>query len=218
MFNEQLNLHTLDEDNVLEIALGRVASILYVQDILDELEQTDIFPNTTKFVDDMLGIISNYASGAIPGSDLVRHSITCLYLTQLWYLNRVTKKPDLIEGYIIKRDAIVESLSICVAMMGEVKDLAFQMLCETLVIVSGQPASNSPLHYDVQPVLVSTIEDYMYQVDIRAQELMTIAPVNAFYKQGAKVDAVKEDATQEAAVTCLLVGRLISNCPSITVT
>ena len=53
-------------------------------------------------------------------------------------------------------------------MMGEVKDLAFQMLCETLVIVSGQPASNSPLHYDVQPVLVSTIEDYMYDVDIRA--------------------------------------------------
>ena len=71
----------MDEDNVLEVALGRVASILYVQDILDELEQTDIFPNTTKFVDDMLGIVSNYANESIPGNDLVRHAITCLYLS-----------------------------------------------------------------------------------------------------------------------------------------
>jgi hypothetical protein len=116
---------------------------------MDELETTDLFPKTTKFIDDVLGIITSYSSRVLNECELVKRAVYCLYLTHLWYLNRVTKKPDLIEGYIPKRDQIVESISICVAMMGEIKDLAFQMLCETLVIVSGQPASNSPLHYDV---------------------------------------------------------------------
>jgi hypothetical protein len=168
MFNEQMSLFTLDDENVLEIALSRVASILSVQDILDELEMTDIFPNSTKFIDDMLSIVSSYTAQVLTEINLVKRSILCLYLAHLWYLNRVTKKPDFIEGYITKRDAIVESLSICVALMGDVKDQAFQLLCETLIIVSGQA------------ILVSTIEDYMYSVELKAEEAKAIAPEGAF--------------------------------------
>jgi hypothetical protein len=52
----------LDDENVLEIALSRVTSILNVQDIIDELETTDLFPNSTKFIDDMLSIVSSYTN------------------------------------------------------------------------------------------------------------------------------------------------------------
>jgi hypothetical protein len=58
----------------------------------------------------------------------------------------------------------------------------------------------------------------MYNVELKAEEILILTPAGAFAKPGARAEAVREDASQESALTCLLVGRLISNCPSITVT
>lgn len=84
------------------------------------------------------------------------------------------------------------------------------------MVVSGQKAVETPIHFEVGSDVWGTIEEYMTEVPIEVEVAIPVNPSRSFHKIGAKTEASKEDADTHSQMICLHIARLICMCPSIT--
>jgi len=206
---EEMRKYVLEgEQEVLEVWLRRTSSLITVKDILDELGEETLT--------DILGILGSYLSNAEANSELANTSAEIVFHWHLWSLNRVSKNSVDLEDYLLKRTGIIENLTAVVAKQNsdfELRKNVFKYLGETLMVVSGYPAQGSQVYLEVSSDIWSTLEDYMTAFPIVTEYPKTLNPTKAKKSTGA----VKEDADSHTQLICLIIGRLVCSCPSITV-
>lgn len=207
-----LSKFTLEgEETDLDKWMLRAESLISVYDILDDI--------ASETFADLTGIISQYLSNSVTNVKVATHAAGILYFYHLWDLNKITKHPEGLEKYSEARNSIIEFFTAIVAKPDcddNLKYITFKYLCETLMVVSSQAAFGSPLHYEVSKDIWTTIEEFMLSMPIRKVKPVLPVPAKAFYKLGAKDEPIKEDADEVSQTISLLVGRIVSFCPSIT--
>lgn len=213
-FKKVIKKHMLSgaEESELEVKLTRTMSLLAIEDILEDLGE-DRISDITRLFNSFL--IKNIQSETI-GMRLAE----MIYYIFLWSLNRVTKDLSYTDKFLSLRNNVIDLLTTCAAKedLGyEMKKLTFKLLCECIMVISGQSAHNSPIYWEVSPEVWRTVEDYMLGLSIIPEVPPHLYPPKAFYKRGAKGDAIREDGNVDSQMVCFIVGRLITSCPSITI-
>ncbi|CAG9333144.1 unnamed protein product [Blepharisma stoltei] len=199
------------EEGVLETWLWRTESLIAVTDLLDDL-------GNDRF-EDFLTVISHYTNDSQKNVQLTLRCLEIVYYWNLWHLNRITNHPVGIEEYNAKRKEIIEHFGALLAKQDadpELRKYTFKYLCETLMVISGQKAADTPIHYEVSNDLWETLEEYMALVPLEIETSMVSVPPRAFFKRGAKIETSKEDADSHTQMVCLHIARLICMCPTIT--
>ena len=209
---DSLRLFALEGAEVqLEKWLLRAESVITVYDVLDDIG--------TETFHDIIGVLTQYLSNGTNNSTIASSAAGIMYFYHLWDLNKITKSPEGLEKYCETRNAIIENFTAIVAKPDcnpQVKYRTFKYLCESLMVISSQAAFGSPLHYEVNKDVWTTIEEYVISVPINKTKPGVPSPANCFYKYGAKEEPTKEDADEISQTLCLLIARIISFCPSIT--
>jgi hypothetical protein len=202
----------------LAACLARFASLLAGRDFLDELREGTQEWHQSETLKDLRGLIRFYETDILTEPSVAQQALRCIYLCHLWDLNRVTTSADL-EGYTNRRQAAIEGLLMCTDKPNgntATRQQSFKLLCETLILVSGQALAHSPLYYELEDVVCATLEDYMLSVPLTSAPSLCFNPEKVFVKSGARGEVVREDADFYSQQVCLMIGRLVYCCPALT--
>jgi hypothetical protein len=206
------------QELALAVSLARFASLLGGKDFLDVLSEGSLDWHQSEILRDLRGLVQLHINDCLAESAVAQQALRAIYLVHLWDLTRLTAQVDL-EGYLNRRQATLELMLLCTDKptgCQVTKRLAFKLLCETLVLVSSQSLAHSPLYCELDDEVCATLEDYMLSVPLVAQVPLYFNPSKVFVKQGARGDVVKEDADDYSQRVCLMIGRLVSYCPALT--
>lgn len=212
LLKEDLKVYILEGvTGLLRPRLLRIESLIMVSDLTEDLG-VEVFQ-------DLVYIISQFLTDALSEHAIALRACSILFYWHLWALNGFSKSPDDLRDYIHKRDSAIEHFSSIVAKQDAEEGLrqeTFKFLCETLMVVAGQAAAGSPVYYQVDPEVVATLEDYMIAAPLLPQDKQPAAVTKTLFKKGARSEALKAEADERSQLICLLVARVICNCPSVT--
>ena len=210
--NEAVKGYILEDTNedIAVVWLSRTASLLAIQDIVDEIG--------SMVLKDVTGMISRYRSEATKNKQLATSCLYIVFYCHLWQLGRLGRSPKLIDTYLTARDLAIDQFAATVECHNadrSIRRLAFKLLCETLMLNSGQPAQGCAIYYFVGGDLIRILCEFVENLDTQIEPQQSLRPQGAFLKLSAP-DLHQEDADESTQEMCVLVARLICNCPSVT--
>ena len=212
-FREQLQRYILEdeEEKCLEVTLARVAALSSIHDLVDEVG--------TEGLEGVCSLVGRYRTQVIQSPGHACSALKVLFFHHLWTLHRLTLQPEGLAAYIQLRNTIIEEIAATLqtrTAASKVKDTAFTLLCETVMVCAGQATEGQPVYFAVEGQLIRVLCDFTSEIQVKAEVPDYLRPPKAFTKLSIKCEAPCEDADSRAIELIYLLSRIICNCPSVT--
>ena len=209
---DQLRLYLEDDqdEGYLEITVARVAALISVHDLVDEIDEIE--------VGNVFTLLTHARTGVLKSKEHACSVLKVVFFYHLWKLNRLITHPEDLTLYLEIRNKTIEELAGIVQSSSvdqSVRDEAFTLLCETLMISASQATEGQPVYFYIEGQLVKVLCDFTSEIQVKQEIPEHLIPPKAFDKKAIKCE-IPADADERSVNLIFSLSRIICNCPSIT--